>query len=193
MNSKRTNQLIKFLKTIEKSKHIERKVFRSGDDRPESAAEHAWHTAMFVVLLGKEFRHLDREKMLKISLVHDLVEIYAGDTFAYDKDGKKTQSSREMKAAKKLFGQLPKDLEKEFWQLFLDYEKGRTPEGRTVMSFDKLQPILQVIICKGGAWKKHKISYEDIDGYKRQFMIHNKTILEIYNKLLKEIKRGKLV
>ena len=77
--------------------------------------------------------------------------------------------------------------------MFLDYEKGRTPEGQTVMSFDKLQPILQVIICEGGVWKKHKISYEDIDGYKKQFMTHNKTILDIYNTLLKEIRREKLV
>lgn len=189
MNSKRTNKLLSFLKTIEKFKHVERRVFRSGDDRPESAAEHAWHTAMFVMLFEKEFPKLDTEKMLKIALIHDLVEIYAGDTFAYDEVGKKTQNEREMKAAKKLFRKLPRDLEKEFWQLFLDYEENGSKEARVVKSFDKLQPMLQVVICNGGAWRKHKITYADIDGYKRQFMIHDKKTMAIYNQILKEVKK----
>lgn len=189
MNSKRINQLLSFLKEIEKLKHVERRVFLSGDDRPESAAEHAWHMAMFVMLFEKEFPKLNVEKMLKMALIHDLVEIYAGDTFAYDGEGKKTQNEREMKAAKKLFKRLPKDIEKEFWRLFLDFDERRTPEGRVANSFDKLQPIIQVIICKGGAWRKNKIKLEDIDGYKRQFMIHDKKVMSIYDKILSEVKK----
>lgn len=193
MNSKRTNQLIDFLKTIEKAKHIERKVYLSGMDRPESDAEHSWHVAMFVILFEKEFPRLNTSRMLKMALIHDLVEIYAGDTFAFDKDHQKSQKEREERAAEKLFKKIPKDLEKDFWQLFKEYENGITKEGQIARSFDKLQPILQNILSHGDAWKKHNVSYKDIDDYKRQFMNHDPIILEIYQKLLKEAKKKKLV
>jgi len=193
MNSKRTNQLIEFLKVIEKTKQIERQIYISGRQRLETDAEHAWHVAMFVVLFEKEFPKLDVAKMLKMALIHDLVEIYAGDTFAFDKNHKKSQKEREDKAAKRLFKKLPKDLEKEFWSFYQEYENSTTQESKIAKSFDKLQPILQNILSQGKSWKKHQVTYNDIDDYKHQFMTHDRVIIEIYNKLLKEIRKKKLV
>lgn len=192
MNLNRTKKILSFLKEIDKFKYIERKILLSKRARPETDAEHSWHLAMFVILFEKEFKNLDITKTLKIALTHDLVEIYAGDTYTFDYEGKKSQREREIKAAKKLFTKLPKDLEKEFTNLFLDYEDGLSEEGKLARAFDKIQPILQNIIVNGKNWKKQKISFEDVNNLKRKFMIHDKKILNIYNQLMKEVKEKKL-
>jgi len=193
MTSKRINQLINFLKEIDKAKLVERKVLISDLSRYENDAEHSWHTAMFALLFKDDLpKNLDIDKIIRMLLIHDLGEIYAGDTFAFDGEGKKTQNKREMKATKKLFRRLPKDLNQEFLKLYNEYEEAETPEGKFAKSFDKLHPILQNLISGGQAWKKHKVSYEDIDEHKRQFLNHDKTIMKVYNIFLKEIKRRKL-
>lgn len=117
MNSKRIDKLIKFLKEIDKLKFIERKVYLSDQKRYENDVEHSWHVAMFILLFEKDFPELDIEKMLKMALIHDIIEIYAGDTFLYDEEGRKTKKERERKAAKKLFAMLPTDIRKEFFEL----------------------------------------------------------------------------
>jgi len=188
----RIEKIIDFLKEIDKFKYIERRIGLSKRARPETDAEHSWHLAMFVILFEKEFKSLDITKTLKIALTHDLVEIYAGDTYTFDYEGKKSQREREIKAAKKLFTKLPKDLEKEFMDFFLDYEDGRSEEGKLARAFDKIQPILQNILVNGRNWKKQKISFEDVNNLKKKFMIHDKKILKIYNRLMEEVKEKKL-
>lgn len=190
----RTDKLLSFLKEIEKFKKIEREIFYADVDRQETDAEHAWHLAMFLILFEKDLpQDADLKKMLKLALMHDLVEIYAGDTFAFDKEAKKNQKEREMDAAKKLFSQLPDDLEKEFMDLFIEFEEEKTKEAQIVQSFDKLQPMLQNIIADGKAWKKNNVTYKDIEDYKRKRMEHNEFILGIYTKLLAEAKDKKLI
>lgn len=193
MNS-RIDKLLSFLKEIEKYKTVEREMFTSNLDRPESDAEHSWHVAMFLLLFRKELpKDLDFIKMLKFALMHDLIEIYAGDTFAFDKSGRNSKKEREINAAKKLFSQLPEDLQKEFIDLFDEYEEAKSKEVQIVRSFDKIQPILQNICSKGKSWKKHNVKYKDIDDYKRKYMIHNDVIFKIYNKLLEEAKDKNLI
>ena len=131
--------------------------------------------------------------MLKLALMHDLVEIYAGDTFAYDKQNQATKKERESKAAAKLFSQLPEDLSKEFMNLFDEYEEIQTKEAKFVKSFDKIQPILQNLCSSGKSWQKHKITFSDIDQYKRKYVEHNDLILEIYEKLLNDARDKKLI
>ena len=191
MNS-RIKQQIDFLKEIDKLKHIERKIKLNGRKLFETDAEHAWHVAMFVLLFEKDLPKFDVAKTLKIILIHDLVEIYAGDTFAYDKLGKSNQKEREKKAAKKLFSQLPQQIEKELWQLFLEFENKASKEAKIADSFDKLQPILQNILNGGQSWKKYNVSINDIDSYKRPSMIHDKIMMEIYESFLKDIEKKKL-
>jgi putative hydrolase of HD superfamily len=190
----RVDRLLDFLKEIEKFKKIEREIHYSDVDRKENDAEHAWHVAMFILLFEKDLpKGLDLTKMLKLALMHDLVEIGAGDTFAYDPAGRETKEEREMKAAKELFSKLPEDLEKEFMQLFLEYNQAQTREAKVVKSFDKIQPILQNLCSGGKTWKIHKLTYKQIDDYKRKHMLHDELILKVYNKVLQEAKDKNLI
>ena len=149
---------------------------------------------MFLLLFEKELpNNLDTKRMLKLALMHDLVEIYAGDTFAFDKKNQATKKERELQSAKKLFSQLPEDLDKEFTELFDEYESAKTSEARIVKSFDKIQPILQNLCSEGKSWKKHSITFSDIDKYKRKHMEHNSFILKIYEKLLNDAKKRRLI
>jgi putative hydrolase of HD superfamily len=192
MNSKRINQLIAFLKEIEKLKLIERQTYLSSFRR-ENDAEHSWHVAMFIILFEKDFPGFNTAKMLKMALVHDLVEIYAGDTFSFDSEARKNKKEKEEKAAKKLFCRLPTNLRKDFIDLFNEYENRQSKEAKLVQSFDKMQPILQGIVSKGKMWKERGISYKHIDDYKREYVIENNKVMKIYDILLKEAKRKKLV
>lgn len=192
--SSRIDQLISFLKEIDKYKTVERKIWCTGLERIESDAEHSWHTAMFVMLFDKDLpENLDRLKMLKLALMHDLIEIYARDVFIFDKEGRKNKKERETQAAEKLFSQLPEDLEKEFHALFKEYEAKETEESKFVNSFDKVQPILQNIITKGKTWRKFNVKYKPLDEYKRKHVIHNDLTKEIYEKIMKEAKDKNLL
>ena len=187
----RTDAILSFLKEIDKFKSVEREIYLP--NRKENSAEHSWHVAMFLLLFEKELPKLDFKKTLKLALIHDLIEIYAGDTFAFDKTGQNTKQEREKNAAQKLFSQLPDDLCKEYTELFNEYEEEKTPEAKTVKSFDKIQPILQNVISEGKSWKKHNVKYEDVDNYKRKHMQHDQFILSVYEKLIKEAKEKKLL
>lgn len=190
----RTTQIISFLKEIEKYKTIEREMYCSNTERKESDAEHSWHVAMFIMLFKKELRdNLDTERMLKLALMHDLVEIYAGDTFAYDDEHKKSKKERELAASVKLFSQLPDDLEQEFIELFNEYEDTSTNEAKIVKSFDKIQPIIQNLSSEWKSWKEHNICIADIDNYKRKHMLHNSFILEVYEEIMKEVRNSWLI
>ena len=191
---KRINTILSFLQKIEKYKTVEREMFCSDLERIESDAEHSWHLAMFLLLFEKELPEgLDMNKMLKLALMHDLVEIYAGDTFAFDKESQSTKKERELESAKKLFSQLPDDLHKEFDDLFNEYEEANTSEAKIVKSFDKIQPILQNLCSGGKSWKKHGITFSEIDEYKRKHMEHNPFVLQIYEKLLDDAKERGLI
>lgn len=188
------NKLIEFVKEIEKLKLVERRVLVSNKKRFENSAEHSWHIAMFIMVFEEYLpENVNILKMYKMALIHDLVEIYAGDTFFFDKKGRKTKKKREEKAARKLFNTLPEKLKKNFFKLFEEYEEENTKESKLVRSFDQLQPMVQNIISDAYGWKLHKITPEDIENHKREYMNHNKIIMTIYNKLLDEAKRKKLL
>lgn len=186
--NERITKIIYFIKEIEKFKNIEREVFTS-NNRKESDAEHTWHIATMLILLEKDLNEkIDLVKALKMVLIHDLVEIYAGDTFAYDYKGRENKKEREENAAKKLFAILPEDIEKELHQLWNEFEENKTKEAKIVKSLDKIQPIIQNICSNGMGWKEHKVKLEEIDNYKRKFMEHNNVIKEIYDSLFDEAK-----
>lgn len=192
MNSKRINQLLLFLKEIEKLKLVERQTYLSSFRR-ENDAEHSWHVALFVVLFEKEFPGLNVEKMLKMALVHDLVEVYAGDTFSFDNEARKDKKEREEKAAKKLFGKLPQKERKDFIKLFNEFENCQSKEAKLVQAFDKMQPILQGIVSHGKMWKEREITFDHIDNYKRGYMKDNVKVNKIYSQLLKEARQKNLL
>ena len=188
----RIKKLLGFLKEIDKAKHIERKIHIAGRKQMETDAEHSWHVAMFVMLFEKDLPKINIERVLKMVLIHDLVEIYAGDTFSFDKEGKKSQKKREEKAARKLFRKLPKNLEIEFHGLFNEYEEIKTKEAMVAKSFDRVQPMMQHILNKGETIRKFGFTKQDIEDYVRRNMTHDETIMTIYNILFNELRRKKI-
>jgi len=190
MNSKRIDKLIKFLKEIEKFKLIERQTYLSSF-RQENDAEHSWHVALFVILFEKDFPGLDMAKMLKMALIHDLVEIYAGDTFSFDNEAVKSKDQREQKAAKKLFGMLPNDLKKEFHHLFREYDDRKTREALYTQSFDKLLPVVQNLLSHGKAWREYHITEKNVNDHKLRYHRFDKKMLSIFKKLISEVSQKK--
>ena len=163
----RFEKQLAFALEIDKEKNILRQTHLSGHGRREDDAEHAWHMAVMAYLL-KEYANekIDISRVVMMCLVHDLVEIDAGDTYAYDEEGKKTQRDREEKAADRIFGLLPQDQAEEFRGLFEEFDACETPEARYAHTMDNLQPLLLNDSNDGGDWMEHDVSFSEI--WKRQ-------------------------
>ena len=151
----RLERIVKFCELIDKEKFIQRRTYLSDGVRLENDSEHAWHMAVMALLLSEYANEkVDKLKVVSLLLIHDLVEIYAGDTFAYDEDGKKSQKTRENAAAEKLFSQLPDDLCAYFRGLWDEFEAELTPESRFAHCLDNFQPTMLQHASKGRAWKE---------------------------------------
>lgn len=178
-------QRLKFLEKIDGFKNIERHTNVKGRKAGENDAEHSWHMAMwFLVFSDLVGKGANKEKILKMILIHDLPEIYSGDVLAYKKGDK--HKEKEIKSAKKIFGEMPEKLCKEYLKLWNEYETGKTKEAKIAKSFDKLQPLLQSIGTKGMVWRKKNITYDTIDNNKRKHMEHDKNIMAVYEIMLKK-------
>ncbi len=157
----RTKQILEFLKTTDKAKTILRRGYLWDGSRRESIAEHMWHLGIWAMLLQGEIGFpADLLKVLKLVLTHDLVEIYAGDTYAYDEEGAASQRKREEVAAERLFSSLPEDLAAEFRALWDEFEDDATPEARFAKALDHMQGFTQNCISLGKSWKENGISRE---------------------------------
>ncbi|HEX2528414.1 MAG TPA: HD domain-containing protein [Geminicoccus sp.] len=147
-----------FLMFVDRLKTIERKGVVPGMNRRETVAEHCWHMALAALLLQREISFkADLGRTLALVAVHDLVEIEAGDTYAYDVSGVAGQAEREEAAAAKLFGMLPPDLGADLDAMWREFEAGVTPEARLAKACDRLQGFMQNIIAKGVVWKENRI------------------------------------
>ncbi len=188
----RLKKILSFLKEIDKFKLILRNDLCSDIKKAESDAEHSWHLAMFILLFSKDMpSNLDINKMIKLSLVHDLAEIYAGDTFAFDKKGRETKKVRETEAAIKLFSQLPKDLDDDLMILFNEYEDNKTLESQFVRSFDKLQVNLQNVLSEFKILKDKGITLKELHDYNGPY--HNNDLSKrIYDIIFKEVTDKKM-
>lgn len=160
----RLDQQLKFILEIDKEKNILRQTHLTDHGRREDDAEHAWHMAVMCFLL-REYANeeVDITRCMEMCLVHDLVEIDAGDTYAYDEDGKKTQREREEKAADRIFGLLPEDQEKHLRSLFEEFDAYETPEAKFVHSLDNLQPLLLNDSNGGGDWVEHGVTRRTVE------------------------------
>ncbi len=158
MDRERFEKQKDFILEIDKEKNILRQTHLSGGGRRENDAEHAWHMAVMVWLL-REYANepLDLAKTMMMVLIHDVVEIDAGDTYAYDAAGKATAHDREEKAAERLFGLLPEDQGEELRALWEEFEEYETPEARFAHTMDNFQPMLLNDSNGGGDWKEHGI------------------------------------
>lgn len=151
---------IAFIVEVDKLKRVFRQTWLMDTSRRENDAEHSWHLAMMAVLLSEYAGRpaLDVLRVLTMVLVHDLVEIDAGDTFVYDEEAAKDKTQREQAAADRLFAMLPDDQAAEVRGLWEEFEARQTPEARFAAALDRLQPILHNYYTRGKAWQEHRIT-----------------------------------
>ena len=187
-------QQLDFILEIDKEKNILRQTHLSGHGRRENDAEHAWHMAIMAYLL-KDYANepVDIAKVMIMCLIHDIVEIDAGDTYAYDTDGLKTQKAREDAAKERIFSLLPEDQKKELTALFDEFEDYQTPESKFAHSLDNLQPLLLNNSNDGGDWKEHEVNAEKVYGRQRKTKFGSEKLFEVTDQILKEnIAKGNL-
>lgn len=157
---------IDFIVEIDKMKSTFRRTSLINGTRKENDAEHSWHLSLMTMLLSEYADNdIDVSKVIKMVLVHDLVEIYAGDTFCYDKVGNSDKHERELKSADKLFSILPEEKGKMIRELWEEFEDMKTNEAIFANSMDRLEPFLVNYYTEGGTWKEYNISKEQV--YKR--------------------------
>lgn len=163
MEEKRLDQLFAFFREIDKEKLIGRQTYLTDAKRKENDAEHAWHMAIMTILLSEYANEeIDVLKTVTMLLLHDIVEIDAGDTYAYDEEAKKTQRQREEKAADRIYGLLPQDLQKKMRGLWEEFEAQKTPEARFARTMDNIQPIMLNAATDGKAWEEHGVHLKQI-------------------------------
>ena len=159
----RMHKQIEFALLMDKQKNIFRQNHLADNSRRENDAEHAWHMAVMAYLF-REYANedIDISKVILMCLIHDVVEIEAGDTYAYDEEAKKSQREREEIAKKHIFGMLPSDQGRELEVLFDEFEAQETAEARFAKAMDNLQPVLLHEANGGGDWKEHGVTKEQI-------------------------------
>jgi putative hydrolase of HD superfamily len=183
----KTEAIINFLKTIEQFKTCERSCRTTDNTRPESDAEHTWHLATFLLLLEDEFSGVDFTRLLKIALLHDLPEIFAGDTNPYRGDTSKKEEN-EKKAAEELFSLLPHNIKGKFKDLFNEYLEQNTIESQIVKSADKLMPLIQNICTNEShsSYRELEVQYQEVKEYLDRYFPVDGILKSFYKKLLEE-------
>ena len=190
----RLKRQLEFALEIDKEKNIFRQTHLSGHGRRENDAEHAWHMAVMAYLL-REYANeeIDITRVMLMCLIHDIVEIEAGDTYAYDEEEKKTQKLREDVAKEKLYSMLPEDQKQEFTALFDEFEECRTAEAKFARAMDNLQPLILNNSNEGGDWKGHDVSAKQVYGRQGKTKLGSEKLFEVTDQIIKEnIRRGNL-
>lgn len=190
----RLKKQLEFVLEIDKEKNIFRQTHLSGQGRNENDAEHAWHMALMAYLL-REYANepVDIGRVMLMCLIHDIVEIDAGDTYAYDAEGVKTQKAREDAAKERIFSLLPEDQKQELLQIFDEFEAFQTSEAKFARAMDNLQPLLLNNSNDGGDWKEHEVTAENVYGRQRKTKLGSEKLFEVTDRILKEnIAKGNL-
>jgi putative hydrolases of HD superfamily len=163
MQPNNLSKQVSFIKEIDKIKYIQRKTKLFNSNRPENDAEHSWHLAMMIIVLAEHSdTPIDVLKVIKMVLIHDIVEIDAGDTFIYDTQKSHTNTDNERMAAKRIFGLLPKEQADELIAIWEEFETGETNEAKFAKSMDRFEPLLQNTSNNGGSWKEFDVDYEKV-------------------------------
>jgi len=152
-----------FIHEIDKLKYIERMTCLFNSERRENDAEHSWHLCMMALVLAPHANEkIDLLKVLKMLLIHDIVEIDAGDTFLFDTNKDHNNTQEELKAAKRIFGMLPEEQADELTTLWLEFEKAESAEAKFAKAVDRLAPMMQNATNNGGTWAQHNVPYETV-------------------------------
>lgn len=191
---KRLDQQFAFIREIDREKFIGRQTYLSDGRRKENDAEHAWHMAIMAYLL-KEYANepVDIAKVMLMCLLHDIVEIDAGDTYAYDEEALKTQKVREDAAKERIFSILPEEQKEEFMALFDEFEEFATPESKFAHAMDNLQPLMLNNSNDGGDWRRHEVCAEQVYGRQNKTRLGSEKLYEITKQIIEEnIEKGNI-
>lgn len=187
MNSSILLQQINFIKEIDKIKYIQRKTRLINSDRPENDAEHSWHLAVMALVLAEHSKvPVEVLKVVKMVLIHDIVEIDAGDTFIYDTTKSHENTADERQAAQRIFGMLPPEQADEFITLWEEFEAGETPEAKFAKAMDRLEPLLQNTSNNGGTWREFDVDYATVYAKKKVIAEGSDSLWEFAEQLLEE-------
>ena len=160
---------IAFIKEIDKIKYIQRKTKLFNSDRKENDAEHSWHLAMMAIVLSEHAnKDIDLLKVLKMVLIHDIVEIDTGDTFLYSTTKDHNNTDEELIAAKRIFGILPKEQADELIAIWEEFEAGETDEAKFAKGMDRFEPLLQNASNSGGTWVEYDVPYHKVYDKKKE-------------------------
>ena len=187
MDKNRFEKQLAFILEADKEKNILRQTHLTGYGRRENDAEHAWHMAMMIYLL-KEYSNeeIDVAKAMMMALIHDIVEIDAGDTYAYDTKGLETQAEREQCAAERIYGLLPDDQRDELRALFEEFEACETAEARFARTMDNFQPLLLNHSNGGADWRAHKVTKAKVYGRQQTSSLGSKEIWKYTEEIINE-------
>lgn len=162
-DKERLDKQFAFARELDKEKLIGRQTYLANGERKENDAEHAWHMAIMALILSEYANEeIDVLRTISMILIHDVVEIDAGDTYAYDENGKKSQREREVKAAERLFGMLPKDQAVKFRNLWEEFEAQETKEAKFARTMDNIQPVVLNDASDGKSWVEHGVHLSQI-------------------------------
>jgi len=162
MQSERFDKQMEFLLELDKIKQIFRQTYLADKSRKENDAEHSWHACLMAVVLAEYFPDADLLKVIKMMLLHDVVEIYAGDTYCYDTKGYEDKALREQMAAQKVYGLLPTEQTDELIALWQEFEEGESPEAKFCAILDRIQPTMLNNAADGISWVEHNIKKEQV-------------------------------
>ncbi len=194
MERERFERQLAFILEADKEKNVFRQTHLSGNGRAENDAEHAWHMAIMIYLL-KEYANepFDVSRAMMMALIHDIVEIDAGDTYAYDTDALATQREREQRAAERIFGLLPEEQAAELRALFEEFEAGETPESRFARAMDNFQPLLLNHSNNGGDWRAHDVTRTQVLGRQERSRAGSSAIWEYSRALIEQnVEKGNI-
>ena len=192
MQTNNLQKQIAFIKEIDKIKYIQRRSKLFNSDRRENDAEHSWHIAMMAIVLAEySNKPINILKVLKMLLIHDIVEIDAGDTFVYSTTNSHTNTEEELIAAKRIFGLLPEEQAKEFISIWEEFEEGVTEEAKFAKSMDRFEPLLQDVSNDGGTWMEFNVPFHQVYDINKAIKKGSKIIWDYAESLINEsVKKG---
>ena len=190
----RLKKQMNFLLEVDKLKFISRQTYLSDGKRKENDGEHSWHLALMAVLLSEYSNEkIDLVKVITMVLIHDIVEIDPGDTYAYDTLGNQSKREREVKAADRIFNILPKDQAQKLRQLWEEFEAYETPEAKFAHVCDNVQPLMLNDATDGLAWREHDVKKSQVLQRNRRTGEGSQVLMEYINRILdKNVESGNL-
>ena len=186
--SQRLRQQMRFIAEADKLKNVFRRSYISDRSRRENDAEHSWHLCLMTLLLVEHANQpdIDSLKVLKMVIIHDIVEIDAGDTYIYDEAAKSDQAERERKAAERLFGMLPEDQETEFHSIWSEFELGQSLEARFAKAIDRLHPMMLNYLAGGKTWSENGVSESQVRSINSKIAEGSDALWEYADELIRE-------